>query len=197
MTALTRLSAARGTLLAGVMIGAACAVPTAAEAPQSLMEYIEAQILPRLDNADLLTAIHAQNAETSEFSDAEIERLDQLWRQQVGTEDAHLIATVTDNPLAAELRAWRDASNDLIHEIFVMDRVGLNVAAAAPTSDYWQGDEPEHADAIANGLYVGPLEFDESVQRYQVEAAVPIRDPETGQIIGALAVGLDPSVMLE
>ena len=197
MTPGKRISTLGLPLVAGALIGVTFIAPAAADAPPSLKRYLEVHILPWLTDEDLLTAVRAQNAMTAAYSSAEIERLDQLWRQQAGTENAPVITPVIDNPLAAALRAWRDNSDDLIHEIFVMDRVGLNVAAAAPTSDYWQGDEPEHADAIANGFYVGSLEFDDSVQRYQVDAAVPIHDPDTGAIIGALAVGLDPSVMLE
>lgn len=197
MTSYKRLAALPNPLVACVVMGIGFAETATAKSPPSLIRYLETEIAPRLADENLLNAVRAQNSETATYSASEIERLDQAWRQQSGTENAPVIDAVIDNPLAATLRAWRDNSDDLIHEVFVMDLVGLNVAAAAPTSDYWQGDEPEHADAIGNGLYVGPLEFDELVQRYQVEAAIPIHDPETGAIIGALAVGLDPSVMLE
>lgn len=182
-------------LIASSFLGVSC--PAAAEVSQQLSLYLERHILPRLADDLLLESIRKQNAETQTLTQTEIDRLDQLWRQQVGTGRAPVVQAIIDNPLGEVLRQWRDASNDLIHEAFVMDRVGLNVAAADPTSDYWQGDEPEHVRAIAEGIYIGELEFDESGRRYQVEVSLPIRDPQTDEIIGALALGLDPGVFLE
>ncbi|MEW9920858.1 PDC sensor domain-containing protein [Marimonas sp. MJW-29] len=185
----------RGLLACG-LLGVACPAPALAEGPEALERYLAEHVRPLLTDELLLDSIRSQNLRTLGFSQEEIERLDLLWRQQVGTDNAPVVQAAIDNPLADWLRQWRDTSDDLIHEAFVMDLVGLNVAAADPTSDYWQGDEPEHATAISQGIYIGELEFDESGRRYQVEVSLPIRDPRTGEIIGAFALGLDPGVFL-
>ena len=64
----------------------------------------------------------------------------------------------------------RDDSEGLFTEIFVMDAVGLNVAASDTTSDFWQGDEAKWQQTYSAGsgaVHISDVELDESTQSYQ------------------------------
>jgi hypothetical protein len=101
---------------------------------------------------------------------------------------------VLDHAASAVLRDWVAASDGAITEVFVMDAMGLNVAASAVTSDYWQGDEEKHSETYAKGpdaVHISEIEFDESTQSYQAQVSVPIVDPASGQVVGAMTVGLN------
>ena len=140
-----------------------------------------------------------QNTTTSGFSQSQIDALDLAWRAEVGTGGAPTITPVLENAASDRLRALVEASGGRITEIFVMDGVGLNVAASATTSDYWQGDEAKFTETHGSGpgaIHFGDVEFDESSQRYQGQISVTITDPGTGQPIGAMTVGVDAESLL-
>jgi hypothetical protein len=80
-----------------------------------------------------------------------------------------------------------------------MDARGLNVAASTPTSDYWQGDEAKFTDTYSQGpgaIHVGDVEFDESTQSYQGQVSIVVVDPDTGNPIGAITVGLNAEALM-
>ncbi|MEP0701455.1 MAG: hypothetical protein ABJC67_08925, partial [Lentilitoribacter sp.] len=87
-----------------------------------------------------------------------------------------------------------EASGGRITEIFVMDALGLNVAASDVTSDYWQGDEAKYSESYGAGpgaVFVDAVEFDESAQSYQGQVSVSLTDPATGEVVGAMTIGLN------
>jgi signal transduction histidine kinase len=61
-------------------------------------------------------------------------------------------------------------------EIFVTNRHGVNVAQTQQTSDYYQADELWWQRASADGIYVGPIQYDESSGIYEVDIAVRLND---------------------
>jgi hypothetical protein len=75
-----------------------------------------------------------------------------------------------------------------------MDAKGLNVGQSDVTSDYWQGDEAKWQKTYGAGsgvVFVDGVEEDESTQALQSQASVTISDPETGEPIGAITVGIN------
>jgi len=146
----------------------------------------------------LVAAVRAQNAETRALSPAEIEALDQQWRAEIGAGCSPLIEDVTGNAGASALRARQEGSGGLFSEIFVMDGVGLNVAASDATSDYWQGDEAKWQQSYGtgpDGLHIGDVEFDESAQAYLSQVSMTVTDPETGEAIGAATFGVNVELL--
>ena len=162
-------------------------------APQ-MQDFLDAQIRPWAADPMILDALRAQNARTMGLGQAEIDAMDQAWRAEVGTGSTPTIDPVLGNPVAEMLRAHVAESGGAITEIFVMDGVGLNVAASDVTSDMWQGDEEKWTETYAAGLdavHLGEIEFDESSQRYQGQISFTIADPATGEVLGAMTVGVD------
>ncbi len=157
-----------------------------------LEEIATTEVAAAVENAAVLDAIRAQNAMTAGLSEADILARDREWRAQVGAANTPLIDGVLSSPAADHLRAVSEASGGLFTEIFVMDAVGLNVAASGVTSDYWQGDEAKWQETYPVGAtHIGEVEYDESTQTYQAQISVPVRDPRTGETIGAATFGVN------
>jgi hypothetical protein len=75
----------------------------------------------------------------------------------------------------------------------MMDARGLNVAASSVTSDYWQGDEEKFTATYPLGpdaVHISEVEFDESTQTFQAQVSLPVTDPATGAVIGAITIGV-------
>lgn len=165
----------------------------------AMRAYFEGEIAGWMSDPVLIDAINNQNATTTGYDQARIDALDLAWRAEVGTDSAPTITPVLKNAAADRLRALVEASGGRITEIFVMDGVGLNVAASATTSDYWQGDEAKFTETHGAGpdaVHFGEVEFDESSQQYQGQISVTITDPGTGAAIGAMTVGVDAESLL-
>ena len=177
--------------LAAAMLAAA---PAAADDfLPAIRAYLDSDIRAWTGDPRLAEAIAAQNATTAAYSQAEIDSLDQTWRGQVGADDSALIAGVLDTPAADLLRERVAASEGVITEIFLMDARGLNVAASSVTSDYWQGDEEKFTATFPAGpdaVHISDVEFDESTQTYQAQVSLPMTDPGTGAVIGAITIGV-------
>ena len=80
-----------------------------------------------------------------------------------------------------------------------MDNHGLNVAQSVETSDYWQGDEAKWQKTYGNGsgdIHISEVEFDESTGSYQSQVSMPIKDPATGELIGAITFGINVQSLL-
>lgn len=176
-------------------LAATVALPAQANefAPQ-LEELARTEIRSILNDPALIEAIRTQNGRTAGLSETEITSMDQDWRGQIGGGSAPLIDAVTKGPAADRLRAAQQASGGLFTEIFLMDAVGLNVAASDVTSDYWQGDEAKWQKTYAMGTdtpHIGDVELDESTQSYQSQVSVAVVDPDTGAPIGAATFGIN------
>ena len=177
--------------------GAVClsaAAASAAEPTDAAMAFAQAQAAAWINHPAIFNAIRAQNVSTEMLSQTDINALDQTWRAEVGTADAPLIASVMNNAASEHLRAHVTEAGGRITEVFVMDGRGLNVASSAITSDYWQGDEAKWIETYMQGpdaVHVSEIEFDESTQTYQVQVSMPVADPDSGTVIGAVTFGID------
>lgn len=145
-------------------------------------------------SAEIVSAISAQNEMTAAFDAAKIDELDQQWRAEVGASATPLIDDVLGRPASEFLMAAKADSDGLMTEIFVMDAQGLNVAQSDVTSDYWQGDEAKWQETFGNGagsIHISEVEEDESTQTFQSQVSLAITDPDSGDVIGAITVGVN------
>jgi hypothetical protein len=179
------------TALAAALLAAA---PAAANDFLPAIEaYLDSDIRAWTGDPRLAEAIAAQNATTAAYKQEDIDSLDQTWRGEVGADDSALIAAVLDTPTADLLREQVAASEGIVTEVFLMDARGLNVAASSVTSDYWQGDEEKFTATFPAGpdaVHISEVEFDESTQSYQAQVSLPMTDPATGAVIGAITIGV-------
>lgn len=146
----------------------------------------------------LIAAIVAQNAVSSAYDQAKIDALDTQWRAEVDSASKPLVDATLGNAASQYLVGVQEASLGKFTEIFAMDAKGLNVAQSSLTSDYWQGDEDKFTASFGAGagaVHIGEIEQDESTQAFQSQVSVPVTDPATGAVIGAITVGVDVSML--
>ena len=156
--------------------------------------YVEANILAWIEDPVIIKALKNQNMLNAHLTQAAIEDLDATWRAEYASNVHPLIDTVIGNPLSKFLKDKQAVSGGVITEIFVIDARGLSVGESEISSDYWQGDELKWQKtylAGASTLFVDAAEKDESTQMLQSQASLAISDPQTGQPIGAITIGIN------
>lgn len=159
-----------------------------------LEAYARDELAGWLGEPALVSAIKAQNAEHAALSEDAVIALDQQWRAEADAGGGPLI----DKLLTASVSKWlleqQEATAGFVTEVFIMDNKGLNVAQSTKTSDYWQGDEAKWQQTYSVGpdaLHISEVEFDDSTGFYQSQASLPISDPATGEVIGAVTFGIN------
>ncbi|WP_298835795.1 hypothetical protein [uncultured Roseobacter sp.] len=183
----------RKILLSAPLVLAA-SIAQAVDAPPAMRAFVDSNVMDWAMSPDVISAVIEQNAVTAGASEAQIIEWDNTWRAQVGVTDQPFISEVMGRDLSAFLKQKVADSGGRITEIFVMDALGLNVAASDITSDYWQGDEDKYSKSYGAGsgaVFVDAIEFDESSQTYQGQISVSLTDPETGEVVGAMTIGLN------
>ncbi|WP_051332544.1 PDC sensor domain-containing protein [Cucumibacter marinus] len=184
------------TAAAVLLMTAPAAVAQSEDYQERLTELANTAIAEFAQEPIITDAIIAQNIETGEYGFAEIEALDEEWRAEASGGDGDMISTALNSEASQWLAGIQKQSDGLYTEIFVTDAVGLNVAQSAATSDYWQGDEDKWRDSFgvgAGAIHIGEVEQDESTQMLQTQVSITITDPESGEPIGAVTVGIDLS----
>lgn len=168
----------------------ALAAPAAAS---NYVDFVNSDVRPWFDTNAVLNAIKAANDANANLSENDILALDAEWRSAVGSENA-LIDGILDSGVSEYLRTQMEASAGRVTEVILMDAQGLNVAISGATSDYWQGDGAKHQmtyDVGPDAIHVSEIEFDESIQTYQVQVSFTIVDPESEVPLGAVTIGLN------
>lgn len=161
--------------------------------------YVENHAQSWLENPLIVRAINAQNGQHESLLQADIDAMDQQWRKESVSGSGPLVDKIMSNELSLYLQGVREESQGLITEVFIMDNKGLNVGQSDLTSDFWQGDEAKWQKTYQAGpdiLFVDDVELDDSSQRYQTQVSYSISDPTTGQVIGAVTIGIDAEGLL-
>ncbi len=97
----------------------------------------------------LLAAIRAQNLALSAQTQTEIDLIDRQWIEERKNPNGALTAALLAAPASRHLQALIDGSGGVLTHAILMDGKGRNTAIAAPTTDYWQGDEAKYLDTAA------------------------------------------------
>lgn len=175
-----------------------CTIPYLAKGEDfevTIRDLIDIHIKPWLKDCQMIEAIKAQNIKFVDFSQDQIKKLDQTWREEVESSKHYLIDSLLQKPLSKCLKFIKEKSYGLYTEIIVMDKQGLNVGQSDITTDYWQGDEPKYQETYQigpNAMHISKIEFDESVSTWQIQISLAILDPVTQKVIGAVTIGIDP-----
>ena len=165
--------------------------PTADEFGKIVLEYAKTDLQEWINDPIIIFAIKEQNALHKNMNQLRINKLDYQWREE-GSYGA-LVIDLLDRQASIIARDRREKSNGVINEIIVMDAFGLNVAISDRTSDYFQGDEAKWIETYAKGpnaVHISELEFDESTGKVQTQVSLTVVDPETGDPIGAVTLGI-------
>ncbi len=139
----------------------------------------------------VIEAVRTANKEQSKLSQASIDKLDKEWKESRGPSD--LVKRLMTNQCARVLAEFQDSQSGF-PEIFVTDKRGLIVATTNMTSDYYQADEPWWSEAWNEGrgkAYYGRIEYDDSAGHEAISLYAPVKDPETGELIGIIKAVCD------
>ncbi len=178
--------------LAGTLLATAAWASDAHVAPAT--DFANSTVKQWISNDTVISAIKAQNAKHAGLSQSDIDNMDKDWRSQTDAGSKPMIDAVLSNALSKFLRQQKDSTQGLVTEVFVMDNRGLNVGQSDVTSDYWQGDEAKWQKTYSAGpdaIFVDEVEMDESTQTFQSQVSISIVDPATGEVIGAITVGIN------
>ena len=165
--------------------------PTAEEFGALVLEYAKSDLQAWISDPVIVYAIKEQNKLHKDMNQLKINKLDYQWREE-GSYGA-LVIDLLDRQASIIARDRREKSGGVINEIIVMDAFGLNVAISDRTSDYFQGDEAKWQKTFqvgADAVHISELKFDESTGKVQTQVSLTIVDPETGEPIGAVTLGI-------
>lgn len=178
--------------IAGTLFASAAWASDAHVAPMT--DFANSTVKQWISDNTVIQAVKAQNAKHAGLSQADIDNMDKDWRSQTDAGSKPMIDAVLGNALSNYLRGKQEAAGGLVTEVFVMDNLGLNVGQSEVTSDYWQGDEAKWQKTFQGGpdaVFVDEVEMDESTQAFQSQVSMSIVDPATGEVIGAITVGIN------
>lgn len=159
-----------------------------------LEEFAKTTVAEWIANPAIIAAIKSQNEQNASLTEDEIIALDNKWRAETKASSHPMIDGLLNSDVSKALAEYRDSTTGMVTEIFVMDNKGLNVAQSDVTSDYWQGDEGKWQKTYLVGpdaIFVDEIETDESTQTLQSQMSMSIKDPATGETIGAITVGVN------
>ncbi len=158
------------------------------------IEYIESFIKT---SPDLILALKDSNQRFDSMSlkESYIAEMDKEWVSAPKTEITGFMRDLIDSPLSGNLRELinfyeKKYKYQVLGEIFVTNKYGVNIAQSGKTTDYNQADEEWWQIAKKNGLYVRDVELDESSGIYSTDFALRIND-ENGVFLGAVKVTLN------
>lgn len=180
------------------------AIPTCSQAPFTLSPSEQTSILQRflpaataLLKQDRLHSALAQ-ANQQKWQQAEINRYDQQWMQELSIQHAGLAEAMRQTALSQYLYHWQQQFKGQIAEVMLTDQQGRNVAISELTSDFWQGDEAKFQRIYQKKRdYVfDDVSFDTSTQRFLVHLSLPVQDAAE-QHIGVLILGIDIELSLQ
>ena len=149
---------------------------------RSIYDKIEAfQIYSK--NAVTQQALIKSNQEFDLHGDrqAYIQEKDQEWTSVPKSEVTDFMHGLITNEASEELRKVTTFYEDqygynVIGEIIVTNKYGVNVAQSEKTTDYYQADESWWQTAKENGVYVEDVEYDDSAEVYSVALCLRIED---------------------
>lgn len=180
-------------LVAVTLICAAAPLHANEFAPQ-LEQIANEALFAWAEDPMVIEAIRKQNADHARLTEADIVALDNRWRGEVGAGAHPFIDEIMSSNASNWIRGQADGLGGIVSEVFVTDNRGLNVMQSAVTSDYWQGDEAKWQETFgkpAGTLHFGDVELDESSQTYQSQVSFPVIDPDSGEPLGAITVGIN------
>lgn len=180
----------------GTVFSAMLATQVMAAGPHvaPLEEFAKSTVSEWIANPAVIAAIISQNKANADLTEEQIIVLDKKWRAETKASSHAMIDGLLGSEVSEMLADYRNSTAGMVTEIFVMDNKGLNVAQSDITSDYWQGDEAKWQKTFLVGpdvIFVDEVETDESTQTLQSQMSMSIKDPATGETIGAITVGVN------
>src|SRR3989344_2790798 len=159
-------------------------------AVEALLTQKLALLTDLVANASLVKAVETAGSTNAKLTQSQIQELDAKWQKSAATDP--FITQFLTNSMAQTLFTFQE-QNPGFAELFVTDKVGLNVGQTNKTSDYYQADEDWWTGAYNAGRgrsYHREIEYDESAKSESIALYVPIFSTDK-QVIGVIKAVLD------
>ncbi|MFH1397444.1 MAG: hypothetical protein ABIH27_02700 [Candidatus Omnitrophota bacterium] len=138
----------------------------------------------------IVAFVKAKNASGETLG--QVKEQDKIWIATPGL--SAFMKSILENDCSKYLLELRKLT-PAVGEFFLMDLNGALVGETNKTSDYWQGDEDKHIKTCQIGgqgaTFIDKIKYDESSLKFSRQVSVPVIDPDTGNAIGAITVGVD------
>ncbi len=159
---------------------------------QRRLETLQALALALYESEELINSNEA--FAQYEDSQAEIQRRDSSYRDFT-VASRELQQSLQNNELAQALQRIMTGPQGLFLEGLLTNRYGATIAQTGLISDYDQSDEHWWQEACNQGVSVGSIIYDSSVQSYALEIAVEVLDSQQERV-GVLkgVIGIDQVV---
>lgn len=180
-----------------ILIALSLLVAPAAKATDvspTVSRYIYQDLMTWINAPRIVAAVLEQNLRNRDLPEADISSHQTIWQNETDIKAAVTNGEARTTPLSDLLREHKRKSKGRISEIIVIDRKNLTVASTRDTSDIWHGDQPifEHTYFKGSGaIYVGDIRLDDTTQTHRGQVSFALTEPATGDVIGAVAVGLN------
>jgi hypothetical protein len=146
----------------------------------------------------IMEAVRAHNLVTADLPIDTLIRDDASWVAEVALGTGPMIEKIAASPASGRLITLQAGTSDIVTEVFIMDLRGVNVAESEPTSQYWHIEE-DRFDQIANfrdmEIYISDVHLEQDGSVYQAQVSLPIKDPETLDLIGVATFGVNVQSM--
>jgi hypothetical protein len=159
--------------------------------PSIISPDVIAEMRERIVQPVTILSVRAANEARAGLDQAKIDEMDGAWRAEAKSDDQPLIAEILSSPLSNYLLYIQAGSAGLYTEIFVMDKLGLNVGQSSVTSDFWQGDEAKYQKTFLVGpdaVFIDEAEYHEDTKTWRTQVNLTIVDPESNESIGAVTI---------
>ncbi len=155
-----------------------------------LRKQVVQELLEALNDPAIQSAVRAANAKEPQLSVAELIEIEELWRK--AGEGSELVSSLIESSCSQVLIDLQQVTSEVV-EIFVTDLRGVNVCQTNKTSTYYQGNEAWWSKAMESRLPThGQVEFDHSADAVAAPVYVPVRDIDSGQVIGLAKAAIRP-----
>ncbi len=148
----------------------------------------------RFHDKEVYEFIRLSNQHFDEMSDPEkvIDQLDKEWTSYSAESLSPYMQGILDNTFSEDLRQWIEFmavqhEYEVIGEVFVTNKYGVNVIESRKTSDYNQSDEVWWQNAKIHGYYIEEPKYDDSSQIHAVAIATRLSD-ENGNFLGVVKI---------
>jgi len=165
----------------------------AEKVPKEIVDFVHMHLKSMGKDPIIVQAVKQENSKGKIIADIKI--LDKKWIATPGISD--FMKSLMISKCAIHI-ADIQKKNSFYSEIFIMDKLGANIAMTDKTSDYWQGDEAKFIKCFNQGdcqIYTSDVEYDDSALTYLVHASIPVYDEN--HCIGVITIGIDVDDFLE
>jgi len=151
------------------------------------------EIRSALMQQDIVGTLRTYNKARHDMTQTDIEGLEAIWRAELGSGNQPLITGIVRNITALRMRKVIRDTGRVVSEINVIDARGVSIAQTTvfPHIRGMAGEAGNIAAADPNMVLISSVDSQASDKSRQLEAFLPVIDPDTNELIGAVILVIE------